>query len=112
MVKGQLSLHVNSTSTILGPGPGEQRHIKYLYRVLEWTERGITYEHDRKFVETILKEIGMLDCSAVSTPGVKEHQSQEDNERLSEKESSVARRVIATMNYMSQDRMDIGYAVK
>ena len=111
-LREQLASHFESTSTILGPGTGEQKKMKYLNRVLEWTHTGITYEHDPKYVQIILKELGMLDSSIVNTPGVKDNTVQEDNPKLSDKESSIMRRVIAIMNYMSRDRMDIGYAVK
>ena len=111
-LRGQLNEHFENTATILGEDTGEEKSTKYLNRILKWTEDGITYEHDPKHIVNILKELGMEDCKGVGTPGVKEAEQNNDDEKLGTREASTMRRVIAIMNYISQDRMDIGYAVK
>ena len=108
----QLGKHFDSTSSILGPGSGEEKSIKYLNRIIEWTTSGLTYQHDPKHVTTILNELGMKDCSGVNTPGTKEAAQEDDDVPLAVKESTEMRRIIATVNYIAQDRLDIGYAVK
>ncbi len=109
-VRQQLDKHFESTAAILGPDTGEERKIRYLNRILEWKGTGIDYEHDPKHVQAILSELGMLTSNPVGTPGVKDGVN--SNEKLGLKEASTLRRVIAILNYMSQDRMDIGYAAK
>ena len=111
-VRQMLSHHFDSTASILGPGTGEVRRVKYLNRSLGWTDTGIDYEHDPKHVQAVLSELGMVSSSPVSTPGIQDNASSECDEKLGSKEASAIRRVIAILNYMSQDRMDIGYAVK
>jgi hypothetical protein len=53
----------------------------------------------------------MIDCKGVDSPGVKDAPS-DDDPKLNGAESTKMRKVIATMNYISQDRMDLGYSVK
>ena len=103
--------HFESKSVILGDGPGEVKSAKYPGRILNWGPDGISYEHDPRHVETILIDLGMIDCNGVDKPGVKDAPS-DDDPKLSSGESTKMRKVIATMNYISKDRMDLGYAVK
>lgn len=97
---------------ILGPGAEEKQMVTYLNRELGWTQEGITYQPDPRHVKTVLREMGMLTCSPVSTPGVKELHDKESTGELSNDQKFKLRRVIAILNYTSQDRPDIGFAVK
>lgn len=53
----------------------------------------------------------MQACNGVGTPGVRDAPADED-QKLDAAESTKMRRIIATMNYITQDRPDLGYAVK
>ena len=105
-----------STSAILGPDAGQVREIKFLNRVIRWCSTGITYEADPRHVRTLLSDLGLKQCAAVHTPGVKEEKAEQekgttDND-LPKERQTLLRRLIALLNYTSQDRPDLGYAVK
>ena len=114
-LKLELGKRFEFTSAILGTGAGESQEVQYLNRTLKWTSQGITYEHDSKHVSTVLKELGLEDGKGVSTPGVKEGENSRDKgggQLLAGRDEQMARRLIAVLNYLSQDRLDVGYAVK
>ena len=47
-VKAEITKEFEVKSKILGPGRDEYREVKFLGRILTWTEKGITYEADVK----------------------------------------------------------------
>ena len=55
--------------------------IKYLNRELTWGPDGVTYEHDRKHVQNLPQELGVLDSVGVNAPGVKEVKPHLDRRR-------------------------------
>ena len=56
----------------LGPGPNNQKIMRVLNRIVEWTDRGIRYEADQRHAEIICRELGYNDnTKGVVTPGLK-----------------------------------------
>ena len=43
----------------LGPGEQDDKEIRILNRVVQWTEEGIWYEPDPRHAEIIFKELGI-----------------------------------------------------
>ena len=111
-LRQQLNKEFEFTSTVLGCGAGESMEVKYLNRIIRQTTYGITFEHDPRHVANILKEVGLSDGKGVVTPGLKEERHDDDDELLGQAEGHKMRRIIAILNYISQDRADIGYATK
>ena len=107
-----ISKLVECTYKVLGPGGGEHREASYLNRTLRWTTEGIEYIHDHKHAEAAQREYGMSESKAVATPGTKAEEQEGDEANLGESEATSYRRATATLNYLSQDRPDIAYAVK
>ena len=60
------------TSTMLGPGPDEARHGKFLNRKVEWTHEGLTWTGDQRLVDEILEGWQMSEARFVDTPGTKD----------------------------------------
>ena len=105
-------------SEILGSDKDEVRSAKFLGRTIRWTDAGIEYEGDTKLRADLLSEWGMEDCKSVLTPGEKEAKSEDqddENDQREEMQSTDAtayRRGVAKINFMCQDRMDMGFASK
>ena len=75
--------------------------------------RGVELEGDEKHVKILQKEWAMDQCSEVDTPITKNGQDNLNNgEELHEEEARRARRAIARINYMAQDRPDISVAAR
>ena len=95
------------------------RQFTYLQRRIEITREGIVYEADPKHVEALLQEYGMQSARPVVSPGVPsedqatrhEMEKLEEN-ALNEREAKRYRGAVARFNYISQDRMDLGFASK
>ena len=113
-LKGKVQEKFECTGDVLGPDEGQKKEVRYLNRILRWTDRGIEYEADDKHVNNILRELGMLECSSAITPGVKEDDEFEKtpDSQLNCAEKTQMRKVIALANYLSQDRPSLGFAVK
>ena len=98
----------------LGPEKEDDKSIRILNRIVEWTEAGIRYEADQRHAELIVKEMGFKDGSkSVTTPGSKSEREEEDGEEeLDMQESTRYRATVARAVYLTQDRTDIGFATK
>jgi hypothetical protein len=63
----------------LGPEIGDDKSIKILNRIVEWTERGINYEADHRHVDIVLENLGYQDSTkGLSTPGTKDMEKIDD----------------------------------
>lgn len=83
--------------------------MRYFNRKVAWTPHGITYEADEKHTKLVLAELGMSDGHPVSTPGVHDKISADDEGQLSLAYQGKLRRVIAILNYL---RPGLAYALK
>ena len=96
----------------LGPGAEDDKSIRILNRVVEWSKEGIHYEVDQRHAELIVSQLGLSgSAKALSAPGKKEDSNEEDEE-LTHEEATKYRALTARANYLSQDRSDIQFAVK
>ena len=96
----------------IGPEDSDDKSIKLLNRVIEWTPEGIRYEADQRHAEIIIESLGLRDNSkSVNTPGLN-GQDENGGYILEGSEASMFRALAARGNYLSQDRSDIQFAVK
>ena len=97
----------------LGPDKHDKKLITILNRCLEWRADGIYYKPDPRHAEIIIDEMGVGGCSPVVTPRTNMSLlPKEDDPILKPEFATKFRRVVARANCLSQDRMDIQYAVK
>ena len=74
----------------LGPDAKDSKEIRRLNRVLRMTPTGIAWEADPRHVELLVKSLGLEECRAVVTPGVKP--------KMEDAEYSDADQTIASVN--------------
>jgi hypothetical protein len=102
----------------LGPCHSDQKSIRILNRVVEWSEEGIRYEADQRHAEIIVKHLGLEgESRSMCTPGVKgvkgsEEEEKESDDLLESHEATMYRAIVARGIYLAQDRSDIAFAVK
>ena len=100
----------------LGPEENDDKSVRVLNRVVEWNERGISYEPDQRHAEIIVRELTDINgMQRLSTPGrrtKREELREDDEEELQSKQATAYRALVARANYLSQDRTDIRFAVK
>ena len=114
-MKKQLERKFEIKTKILGPGPGEEKSITILNRILEWTHEGISYEADARHAEQIVRELGMCKAKEVVTPGIREDEPTEEERQETPLEGAAAaqyRAITARANYLALDRPGLGFAVK
>ena len=97
----------------IGPGPKDSKSIKLLNRVIEWNEKGITYEADQRHSDMIVTMLGykLGESKSVKVPGEKFILG-ENEEPVSNSEATQFRAIVARANYLAQDRSDIMFSVK
>jgi len=96
----------------LGPETEDDKAIRILNRLVQWTSGGIEYEADQRHAELIVADAGLNMASGQrATPGVKANLD-EASEPLNAEETTRYRSSVARAIYLSQDRPDILYAVK
>ena len=97
----------------LGPHPKDDKVIRILNRIVEWTQDGVCYECDQRHAEIIVNEVGLGDSKAtVTTPGVKVKVDEDNDSYLEGEQASKYRRLAARANFIAIDRQDIQFAVK
>ena len=76
--------------------------------------RGIVYEADPRHTELIIDQPKLGDAKEVSTPGTREEGriTTDQGDKLSEKDTTRYRALVARLNYLAPGRPDIAYAVK
>ena len=98
---------------ILGDGPEEAKEVTYLGRKIKWNSWGLEYEADIKHAQDIVKLMGISKGRAVVTPGQADDDYGETDVSVLDAEETIKfRRIAAKANYLSQDRMDIGFVSK
>ena len=99
----------------IGPDANDEKSIRILNRVVEWTENGLRNEADQRHADLIAKKLGFEDGSnSVVTPGEKREVKEEEGEEqeLRGADATLFRALVARANYLAQDRTDIAFAVK
>merc|ERR1711940_193151 len=91
---------------------GDDRSIRILNRVLEWSRDGITYESDHRHAEIIVSQLGLnSSAKSLTTPGKREEAEGGEME-LTVEEATQYRAMTARANYLARDRSDIQFPVK
>ena len=105
----------NNVRGIIGPEPTDDKSIRILNRVIEWTQDGIEYEADQRHAEIIIRDAG-LDSSAKTaiTPRVKTAPSDKpiEEKEFSSTQSTMYPAISARGNYRSPDRSGIPFFIK
>ena len=97
----------------IGPDVHDDKHIRILNRVVQWTEGGIEYEADQRHAEIIVNKLGLdVNSKGVSTPGCKREWDPAEENELDPKDATMYRALVARANYLAQDRSDVSFAVK
>ena len=92
------------------------QQMKFLNRIISWEAGGIRYEADPRHQAIIREACGTDGMRVITTPGEKGQDELRDetdsNALLYGAAATSYRAVVARMNFLSQDRADLQYAVK
>ena len=111
-LRGRISEKYQITSAIIGHGSMREKECRFLGRTVRWTRQGIEWIGDAKLREALIKEWGMSQATAVSTPIVKEEAPAEGGRPMNDRDAGRYRRAAAQINYLSLDNPFIAFAAK
>ena len=96
----------------IGKSARDEHVMKFLNRTIHWgVDNVISYEHDPRHIEILLKEWGMAQCWGSSTVMSKDVlEKLGEGEKLNDVQGRRARRAIARINYLTLDRPDLAAA--
>ena len=98
----------------LGPDKEDDKSVRILNRIVEWTPKGIRYEANQTHAEIIVRATGVhKDKQKTTMPGRIEGEKdgrENDEEEMEPQEASKYRALTARANYRAQDRSDIRFA--
>ena len=90
--------------------------MTFLGRVLTWEAAGIRYEADPRHAELVIQGLGLEEGKPANTPGVPQSEMRDEddtsNPPMAGSDATAYRALTARLNFLSQDRPDIQYAVK
>ena len=105
---------------IIGDQPQDKKEIHFLNRLIRCGENegrpAAWIEPDRRHVDLLIQSFGMTNAKGVESPDVKKSADQQALETrsplLPKEAASEFRSAVMRAAYLSQDRPDIGHAVK
>ena len=65
-------------------GHGSSKSTKTLDRPLYWVQEGIVYQHDSRYVDVFVKDLGLEHGNSVQTPAAPDAAQEEEPEPLSQ----------------------------
>ena len=113
-LKAALQAQYECEGEVLGPDAGEVREISFLGRRIQWSDCGVHWLGDTKQTQTLLEKVGLAHDSGrrVESPGVKREDVDETAPLMGPAAATEYRSLAALVNYISADRVDIGYSAK
>ena len=104
---------------VLGPDKDQTKYARVLNRIIRWTDDRIEYQADLRHVKIIPKQLNIVDCNAVITPGTKTEGHAKDSdqsqspveEKLSADPHTLCRAQVDRANYLSPDCPDTAFSV-
>ena len=110
-LKAEIQAFYDCEGDILGDDPGDKKELSFLGRSLRHTAAGIEWEGDSKLIKAFLERAGVNEAAeigAVDSPGVKRDDS-EDLPPMAPADATLHRGLVALLNYIAQDRVDLGF---
>ena len=93
--------------------PGDQKELRILNRTLRWCKDGLVFAANLRHGREVVDELGLSKWKPVSSPATGDSVTRckdDDSKPLDEEEKRLYQRVIAKLNYLAHDRLDLQYA--
>ena len=98
---------------LMGDDDDMVKKAVYHGRTLEGDENGLSVRPDRRYVRSLLRELGMENCRSISTPlsaTVEKEGVRSDRPEVSAELATQHRAAVARVVYLAQDRLDLEVA--
>ena len=98
---------------MIGPKPDVQKELRILNRTLQWCKDGLVFAANLRHGREVVDELGLSKSKPVSSPATADGAARcQDDEfkPLNEEEKRLYQRIVAKLNYLAHDRLDLKYA--
>ena len=98
---------------MIGPKPDDQKELRILNRTLRWCRDGLVFAANLRHGREDVDEMGLSKSKPVPSPATGDGvvRCQDDESKpLDEEEKRLYQRIIAKLNYLAHDRLDLKYA--
>jgi hypothetical protein len=111
-LKGVLSNKFEIKTTIIGHDDQDEKRVKILNRIITVVENGFDYEPDIRHAELVVKELGLENSKAVTTPWCDQVNEPDAGDEMDETYKKRYQSISARLNFLALDRMDIQFSSK
>ena len=102
-----------SRDQMIGSKPGEQEELRIFKRTLRWCKDGLVFAAISRHGREVVDELGLNESKPLSSPATADGAARcQDDEckPLNEEEKRLYQRIVAKLNYLAYDRLDLKYA--
>ena len=95
---------------MIGPKPDDQKELRILNRTLRWCKDGIVFAANLRHGREVVDEMGLNKSKPVSSPATGNDAARcrgDELKPLDEEEKRLYQRIVAKLNYLSLDRLDL-----
>ena len=97
---------------MIGSKPGDQKVLRILNRTLRWCKGGLVFAANLRHGREVVGELGLSKSKPVSSPAAADGAArcQDDDFKPLNEEKRLYQRIVAKVNYLAHDRVDLKYA--
>ena len=98
---------------MIGAGPDDRKELRIFNGTLRWCKDGLVFAANLRHAREVIDELGLSKSKPVSSPVVVESASRchgDELKLLDEEEKHLYQRIVAKLNYLAHDRLDLKYA--
>ena len=98
---------------MIGLKPDDQKELRILNRALRWCKDGLVFAANLRHGREVVDEIGLSKSKPVSSPATGDGAARcqgDGLKPLDEEGKSLYQRIVAKLNYLAHDRLDLKYA--
>ena len=98
---------------MIGPRPDDLKELRILNRTLRWCKNGLVFAANLRHGRKVVDELGLSKSKAVSAPATGDCAARcqgDELKPLDEEEKRLYQRIVAKLNYLAHDRLDLKHA--
>ena len=98
---------------MIGSKPGDQKELRILNRTLRWCKDGLVFAANLRHGREVVDELELSKSKPVSSPATGDGAARCQGDKLKpldEEEKRLYQRIVAKLNYLAHDRLDLKYA--
>ena len=98
---------------MIGSEPGDQKELPILNRTMRWCKDGLVFAANLRHSREVVNELGLSKSKPVSSPAASDSVTRckdDESKPLDEEQKRLYQRIIARLNYLAHDRLDMKYA--